>query len=118
MPQPHPHNRGFVALIAVIMASLTMLAFSLIALDAAAGYSDMADRRELRIQAGLNAEACLDTATLMVNKDYFLNGTTTVPEFGCVVNVKNSPGNVSLNAKATLEGVSAYGSRELNLNEI
>ena len=69
MQRRHRHEaRGFIALIAVIMASLTMLAFSLIASDAAAGYSDMVDRRELRIQAGLNAEACLDTASLMLAK--------------------------------------------------
>jgi hypothetical protein len=99
------------------MASLTMLAFSLIASDAAAGYSDMVDRRELRIQAGLNAEACLDTASLMLAKDFFLNGTTTVPEFGCTVNVSNdsATGNVSMDAVAVLQGVSAYGSRDLNI---
>jgi len=95
-----------------------MLAFSLVALGSAAAYSDMADRRERRIQAGLNAAACLDTATLMAAKDFFLNGTTTVPEFGCTVDVANNigTGNVSLNVTTSLEGVRAYGSKMINLN--
>ena len=76
-------HKGFIALIAVLLISLSALAFSLVALSAAVMYSDSVTQRELRIQKGLNEEACSDTLSLMKAKDYFLNGRMTVPELGC-----------------------------------
>lgn len=104
-------NDGFIALIAVIMLAWGALAFSFATLASAVSYADLVNRRELRIQARFNAEACLDTVKLMLAKDFFLEGTVSVPEFGCVVQVTNDfAGSVSVNITATLEGVSAYQS--------
>jgi hypothetical protein len=103
-----------------MLLALSMLSFSLITLDAAQSYADLAYRRELRIQAALNASACIDTATLMLAKDFFLNGTTTVPEFSCTAYVNNphASGAVGVNVVAKLEGVSAYANAVIQLPNI
>ena len=104
------------ALIAVIFLATSTLAFSLVSLGSALLYADAVNQRELRIQARLNAHACVDTIILMAHKDYFLQGTVSIPELGCIAVVTNdSFGHVSMNVIATLNGVSAYegGSTEV-----
>lgn len=104
-------NRGFIALIAVVLLAFGALSFSLATLSAAVSYADSISRRELRIQTGLNVNACIDTVRLMRAKDYFLIGTTSIPEFGCVARIdERSDGSVDIDAKSTLEGVSSYRS--------
>ena len=101
-------NRGFMALIAVVLLAISTLAFSLATMSAAASYSDVAYRRELRIQAQLNAQACLDSVSLMAAKDYFLNGPVHLFAFGCNAVVTNDfNGNVSIEVRTTLGGVGA-----------
>jgi hypothetical protein len=74
-------------------------------------YSDMISRRELRIQANLNRDACFDTVTLMYAKDYFLAGDLYLNEFGCKVHVDNDlAGHASFRVEAGLSGVSSEAS--------
>lgn len=81
-------QKGFIALVSVILLALGVLTFSVTVLAAAAEYADMVSRHELRIQRGLNEKACADTLGLMIAKDAFLNGTVELPEFGCVATVR------------------------------
>lgn len=103
---------GFGALVAVILLATCTLSFSLAAMSAAAAYADMTFRREMRIQAGLNVESCLDSVFLMTEKDYFLNGRIILKEFGCEANVANDfNGKISVSAHAALEGISVWDNR-------
>jgi len=114
---PHARFRdGFIALIAVILLATGTLAFSLVTISAAISYSESVNLHELRIQAGLNVKACLDSATLMVAKDYFLNGEVELPEFGCTLTVTNDfQGHINLNVRAVFEGVGDVESTLINL---
>jgi hypothetical protein len=101
-------TRGFVATIAVVILATGCLVFSLVTLLGATSYSESIYKRELRIQAGLNASACLDLVTVMVSKDYFLSGQIEVRQFGCVVDVVNDMnGGVSFAVEAKLGSVTA-----------
>ena len=109
-------TRGFMALIAVVLLATGTLAFSLATMSAAASYADMAFRRELRIQTQLNAEACLDTVSLMAAKDYFLSGSVHLNEFGCDAQVANDfNGNVSIKASAKISDVGSQDSRTISI---
>jgi len=109
---------GFTALVAVILIASGVLAVSLASMSSALLYADGVNQREYRIQARLNASACLDAATIMVAKDYFLNGTTTVSEFGCDFSAVNDfSGNVSLKVIARFLGVTARGERGVRVSE-
>jgi len=110
------HSRGFMALIAVILLGTTALVFSIVTLAQAADYADAVSRRELRIQAGMNADACLAQLSLMFAKDYFLGGAVEIAEFGCDAEVANNgAGAITVSAKATLEGVSVEKSGSFSL---
>ena len=112
------HQRGFMATIAVILIATGAIALSLSALAGAVLYADSVDKHEFRIQAGLNARACLDTVTLMAVKDYFLNGEVAVPEFGCdAVIINDGNGNVSMNITASVSGVVMRASRTLSVGD-
>lgn len=101
-------DHGFIAVTAVILLAAGVMAFSLAALGSAVLYSDAVYRRELRIQANLNAESCLDTAALMAAKDYFLNGHIYISEFGCDAAIsRDGAGNASITAQTSLAGVSS-----------
>ena len=109
-------GRGFAALISVVLLATGVLAFSLVTLESAVIYADMASKREIRIQASLNLEACLDTSQLMIGRDYFWVGTSSLPEFGCTVYVKNDFGNhYSIDATATLSGIQAMANRQIEM---
>jgi hypothetical protein len=102
------NSKGFIAVTAVILLAAGVMVFSLVTLGSAVLYSDAVYRRELRIQANLNAESCLDTAALMVAKDYFLAGSVYISEFGCnAIVTRDGVGNVSITARASLAGVSS-----------
>ena len=124
MPKLHADNggrnrRGFMALIAVVLLATGTLAFSLATVSAASTYADMAYRRELRIQAQLNADACLETISLMAAKDYFLNGVVRLSEFGCEAEVTNdSHGNYHIDATTRLSNVSWQEYRDIYLQWI
>jgi len=109
---------GFMATIAVILLATGIMALSLSAASAAVLYSDAVAKRELRIQARMNAKACLDTAALMVVKDYFLDREADISEFGCKAGIANDlNGNVSLDVKAELGGVSARAKGILRIDD-
>jgi hypothetical protein len=96
-------RRGFIALTAVILLATGILAFSLVALSAAVSYADMVAQKELRIQATLNAQACLETAELMAAKDYFISGTFLISQFGCEATfVNDGRGSVHIHVQAKL----------------
>jgi hypothetical protein len=110
------NKKGFMAVTAVILLATGTLAFSLVALASAAAYADAVMRRELRVQAGLNAEACLDTAALMAAKDYFFQGDVNISEFGCTAHVvRAGPSDIQISATAILAGVTVQGSRTVQV---
>jgi hypothetical protein len=109
----HFYKKGFVATIAVVILATGCLVFSLVTLLGATSYAESVYKRELRIQADLNAYACLDLVTVMVSKDYFLSGKIKIRQFGCVADIVNDMnGGVSFNVEAKLGTVGA------NLNRI
>ncbi len=90
-------DSGFIALIAVVLLASGALAFSFSNMIAAILYADSVYKRELRIQARLNADSCVDTVRLMYAKDPFLSGTTTVADFKCTAFVTNDfVGNMNI----------------------
>lgn len=109
---------GFAAMIAVILIASGVLALSLASISSALLYADSVNQREYRIQTRLNASSCLDAATLMVAKDYFMNGTTTISEFGCNISVANDfSGNVSLDIVTDFLGVKVRMKRRLGIGD-
>jgi Tfp pilus assembly protein PilV len=113
-----PTNSGFTALIAVILIALGVLALSLTSISSALLYADSVNQREYRIQARLHALACLDATTLMAAKNYFLNGTTTIPEFGCNISVVNDfSGDITLNVIAEFLNVTAINERKIHVSD-
>jgi hypothetical protein len=66
----------------------------------------------LRIQASLNLEACLGSAQLIVQRDYFVQETSTIPELGCsMVFTNDLRGGISVSATSSLSGVTSSDSR-------
>ncbi|MEK7641557.1 MAG: hypothetical protein AAB365_01020 [Patescibacteria group bacterium] len=76
---------GFIATTAVILLSTGCLIFALVVSAASMSYADTVARREYRIQKELNRRACADTRELVLAKDYFFVGSTTIAEFDCVI---------------------------------
>lgn len=104
------------ALTAVILLASGALAFSLATMSAAALYADSVMKKELRAQAGLNAQACLDTARLMAEKDYFISGQILIRDFDCSANFQNDfNGRVSVSVIAKSSDVSARASGSFGL---
>lgn len=94
---------GFTALISVILLGTGSLAFSLSALAAASAYADAVNRHEMRIEAGLDAASCLQTAELMAAKDYFLAGNVGIGAFHCTASVTNNlHGHYSIRADVAI----------------
>jgi hypothetical protein len=105
-------NCGFAALISTILLAVGVATFSIVTLASAVMYSDIVYRKEIRIQVGFNLQACLDTAELMIARDYFISGTSSLLEFGCVMHVSNDfLGFTNVDATATLSGISESGHR-------
>ncbi len=108
------HSSGFGATVAVLLLAFGAMALSLVSIAAAEAYSDSVMTRELRIQSGLNLEACLDVAEIISNKDYFAHDYIGVRELGCDLDFNSSSSNnLSVFATSTLSGVSAYGFRNI-----
>ncbi|MFA6295557.1 MAG: hypothetical protein WC666_04025 [Candidatus Paceibacterota bacterium] len=100
------YKQGFIATTAVVLLAVGVISLSLSTMSTAIFYHDAITKKELRIQTRMNAEACLDTVTLMIIKDYFLNGEVEISRFGCKANIINDfNGNITLNIKAELGGV-------------
>ncbi len=104
------------ALIAVILLVDGTLAFSLVTMSSAMDYFDSVSRRELRIQARLNARACLQVATQVTVADYFVSGEILFPEFGCIANFGNDlAGNIAIDIRASLGKVVIEGQRVIKV---
>jgi len=82
MPRELP-ERGFIAVVAILLISGGIAALSLSVLGAAVSYSDSVYRREMRLQASLDDLACEDTAKLIRAKDAFASGIVHLDEFDC-----------------------------------
>ena len=101
-----------------IVLSLTVgvMAFSVLSQQLCYDYADYNFRREMRIQLAANVHSCLETATLMFAKDYFLNGEVALDEFECTVNVSRPLGEtVIITGTSTLNNLAMRGSRILNI---
>lgn len=82
-------NKGFVTTVTVLVLCCGALALSLSVLVSAVWYSDAIRSREIRIQNGLNREACMETVKIMIQKNFFLNGEVELSRFGCKVFILN-----------------------------
>jgi hypothetical protein len=89
-------EKGFIALIAVLLLSLGTLAFSLATMSAATLYADSVKNREVRIQNRLNERACIDMAQLLAAQDPFLEGVIHMREFGCSVDIQRDSGAIQI----------------------
>ncbi len=112
-------NKGFVALISVVLLATGVMTFSSVTSSVALAYSDSIFRKELRIQAGLNTSSCLETLALMLAKDFFLNGPVSIPEFGCEAFVTNDRqnGKVKFETVGSIYGVRYFENREVQISE-
>lgn len=102
------YKSGFIALTAVILLATASLVFAVIVVNNAASYADAVMRHELRIQAKLNAESCLESVKLMLDRDYFLNGKILLKDFNCTAFIENNYlGNMKVFATSSISGVSS-----------
>lgn len=111
-------NEGFVAVVAVIMIASGTLIYSIVASSSAIEYIQSVYRRESRAQAVLYASSCVDSAAMIVAKDYFVRGTIAVSDFDCQVSIQpvaSDPMSFVLSAQASFNGVHAYASRTVNI---
>lgn len=112
------YKKGFVATIAVTILATGCLVFSLATLLGATSYAESVYKRELRIQAGLNARACLDLVTLMISKDYFLSDQLEIRHLDCVADVINDlNGEVSFVVETRLGTVGARLTRMVRFED-
>ena len=103
------NKRGLTALIAVILIASGLLAFSVANMESAFRYADSVNKREMRITALLEANSCLDAVELMAQKDYFMKGLFTIPEFDCTATVANDfSGHFSIGIKVIVYGVTVF----------
>lgn len=104
-------KKGFTALTAVILLATGSLAFALVVIGNATSYADMVMRHELRIQAKLNVDSCIQSVSLMLDRDFFLRGELHIRDFNCIVYVENNYlGSVSIFATSSISGVTAHKS--------
>lgn len=81
----HRLDRGFGALVAILLLAGGTLAVSASAIAAACVYADIVDRKIERVQRGLDDVACEDSRKLILAKDAFVHGEVRLKEFGCVL---------------------------------
>jgi hypothetical protein len=111
-------NEGLIALVAVNLIALGTLAMIASALTAAMWFVDSVSKKETRIQADLYSRACVDSASLMLAKNYFLKGDVSLKEFGCQAKVSNDYlGRVTIDAEASVGGVPARRWRSLSVTD-
>lgn len=78
-------QKGFIATTAVILLAMGTLAFLVATMSAVTSYADSVDRRQIRIQKNLNELACQETLPIVMAKDYFLEESVFLSDFGCAV---------------------------------
>ena len=88
MNKPYIHiSKGFIATTAVVFLACSTLMYINTVFQSALMYADSISRTEYRIQAHFNAESCLGTVALMVEKDYFLEGDVTIDFLACSAHI-------------------------------
>ena len=101
-------DKGFIALIAVVLLISGILVFSATTLGSAVWYADSVERREDRIQARLNAASCLETVKMMAQRNPFIGDYVIVKEFACTAFVSRKPMLIELDISTKYNGVSGY----------
>jgi hypothetical protein len=94
------------------------MAISLSSTASVIAYSDSINLREYRIQANLNADSCLEVSKIIVSKNYFVNGTSTIQSLNCEIYFQNSfSGNVHVNVIANFFCIKIMRSVFLGVDE-
>lgn len=107
---------GFMALTAVMLVAMGTLAYSISTMAAAISYADRVSRKELRIQASLNAESCLKVIRLMAKADHFLKGQVIIGDLGCKADIQSDfNGNLNIDIESSLEGVRSRRSERMKI---
>ncbi|HTK33646.1 MAG TPA: hypothetical protein VL335_03855 [Candidatus Paceibacterota bacterium] len=103
------NSKGFIAVTAVVVIVSGILVYSVASMASVFAYSDVVLRREWRIQANFNAQACLETVALMSARDYFLEGDIKLEEFGCFAHVErdHASNTVDVRAQSIFSGISS-----------
>lgn len=76
-------NSGFMATVSIILISLGVIAFSLSVSSGAVLYADFINKKEMRIQAGFNLEACKEIALQQFKRNYIFLKHIDISELGC-----------------------------------
>lgn len=96
-------------MIAVTLISFGLIALSITVMSHAVSYADTITRREYRIRARVNVDACIESLKIMSGKDPFLQGKILLREFGCEAYIENNfRGSVRFVATSTVAGVKAH----------
>lgn len=104
----HSCDDGFMATIAVILLAFGLMAFVLAVNASAYDYADSVERRELRIQAGNNAQSCARIFQSMVELDNYIDGNFHIPYLDCDIQAENDmEGHVVYHIATRLVGVGA-----------
>ena len=115
-------KKGFGALIAVLILSAGAFAILIVTVHSSYMYADSIEKRELRIQARLNVESCLQQVTIMIRQDRFLVGDFNIKELGCTVELDLLQGGggsglsiYNMDAVASVSRVKAYETRVVEI---
>lgn len=106
------NKKGFVATVSVILISLGLFAFSLSVFGGAFLYSDFIDKKEARMQAEFNIEACIILARDIFEKDNFLRRHFEVSDLGCTADYVSGISN-TINLNVVFGGMRVATSTEL-----
>lgn len=114
---------GFGALIAVLLLSFGLLATCLTTLGYSYSFADFVNRKELRIQASMNAESCVSNIEEELRQDYFLDGKIFIKELGCDIAISlvvggpnSSSAEYVVEVVAELVRVKSYVTREIKIS--
>lgn len=76
-------QKGFMAIVAVIMISSSVLFFSIVVMAHSFSYADMVYKKEYRLRKSLKLGACLQSLKIISEKDMLISGSVYMPEFEC-----------------------------------
>ncbi len=83
MDEVREAESGFIATTAIVLLAIGSLFFLAVTMSAVTLYADSIDHREMRIQRRLNENACVETRSLIMAKDYFFRDSIQLKDFGC-----------------------------------
>jgi hypothetical protein len=101
---------GFIATTALMMLVFGCLALILVSNLSVRWYADSIFLRDMRLQARELLIPCMNEATEMLSRDYFLSGNIAIPEYDCSADfIKNSQDGISIMVKVQLSTVIMKG---------